>query len=106
MELFNPHSLRIQVHADNVRITVHAQQEMVEESINLDDVYEAVRIGKILENYPEHRRGACCLLHGRTCDGKPIHVVCTTVFPQLIIITAYLPKLPKWVTPTQRMLPS
>jgi hypothetical protein len=95
--------LRVQTDADNVRITIHAQQEMVEESISLDDVYAAIQRGQILENYPDHRRGACCLLYGNAYDGRPIHVVCTTVNPLLIVITAYRPQLPKWVTPTQRM---
>ncbi|MBI3972422.1 MAG: DUF4258 domain-containing protein [Chloroflexi bacterium] len=56
----------------------------------------------MLENYPEHRRGACCLIGGTTSTGRPIHVVCTTARPMLIIITAYEPQPPKWITPTQR----
>jgi hypothetical protein len=96
--------LRFQVRADNTRITAHAQQEMIEEAIGLDDVYAAVETGQILENYPEHRRGACCLLCGSARNGRPIHVVCTTVNPLLIVITAYRPKPPKWATPTRRMV--
>ncbi|MBU0703503.1 MAG: DUF4258 domain-containing protein, partial [Chloroflexi bacterium] len=94
--------IRAQAGAENIRITQHAQQEMVEENIVLDEVLEALAGGQILENYPEHRRGACCLLNGLTQDGRPLHVVCTTARPKLIIITVYEPKPPKWVTPTQR----
>jgi hypothetical protein len=94
--------IRIQARAENVRITEHAQQEMVEENIILDEVLEAIGRGQILENYPKHRRGACCLLNGLTQNGRPLHIVCTTTRPVLIIITAYEPKPPKWVTPTQR----
>jgi hypothetical protein len=75
---------------------------MVEEDILLDEVLEAIVTGQILENYPQHRRGACCLLYGLTQAGRPLHIVCTTVRPVLIIITVYQPKLPKWITPTQR----
>jgi hypothetical protein len=39
---------------------------MAEEDIALDHVLEAMETGRILENYPEHRRGACCLLYGST----------------------------------------
>jgi hypothetical protein len=56
----------------------------------------------MLEDYPQHRRGACCLLHGVDGDGRDIHVVCTTAQSALIIITVYLPKPPKWVTPSRR----
>ena len=95
---------RIRTLADleNIRITQHAQQEMVEDEIILDDILETIATGQILENYPEHRRGACCLLNGLTRDNRPLHIVCTTARPTLIIITVYKPKKPKWKTPAQR----
>lgn len=94
--------IRAQAVAENIRITQHAHQEMVEENISLEEVLEAVSRGQILENYPKHRRGACCLLYGATHTGRPLHIMCTTARPVLIIITVYEPKAPKWVTPTQR----
>ena len=94
--------MRAQADVENIRITQHAQQEMAEEDITLDEVLEAIATGQVLENYPEHRRGACCLLNGLTKKGRPLHIVCTTVRPVLIIITVYEPKPPKWTTPTQR----
>ena len=94
--------IRTQAIAEDIRITQHAQQGMIEEDIVLDEVLEAIVEGQILEDYPEHRRGACCLLNGITRSGRPIHVVCTTARTVLIIITVYEPKPIKWVTPTQR----
>jgi hypothetical protein len=94
--------VRAQARIENIRVTQHAQQEMAEENITLNEVLEAIAAGQVLENYPEHRRGACCLLNGLTQNGRPLHVVCTTARPILIIITVYEPKPPKWITPTQR----
>lgn len=94
--------IHVQAATENIRITKHAQQEMVEENITLNEVLEATARGKFLENYPEHRRGACCLLNGVTQNGRYLHIVCTTAQPALIIITVYEPKPPKWITPTQR----
>jgi len=94
--------IRSQADTENIRITQHAQQEMAEEGIVLNEVLEAIATGQILENYPEHRRGACCLLNGVTKEGRPLHIVCTTARPVLIIITVYQAKPPKWTTPTQR----
>lgn len=91
-----------QAATEQVRVTAHAQQEMAEDGFALDDVLRAIQHGQILEDYPEHRRGACCLLGGKAGDGRPLHVVCTTSQPLLIVITVYEPKPPKWVTPTQR----
>ncbi len=88
--------------AGQMRITQHAAQEMVAEAITLDDVVHAIDNCDLLEDYPDHRRGACCLLHGTDNRGRDMHIVCTTANPTLIIITAYLPRPPKWISPTQR----
>ncbi len=87
---------------DALRVTRHAQQEMAEDAVILDDVLAVIRSGEIVENYAEHRRGPCCLLLGYTGEGRPLHVVCTTIQPVLVLITVYEPQAPKWVTPTQR----
>lgn len=94
--------VRHQVVARQVRVTQHASQEMVAEDVALSEVFEAVSSGDVLEDYPEHRRGPCCLLHGRTNAGRDLHVVCTTASPMLVIITVYEPKPPKWSTPKKR----
>ena len=39
-----------QARFENVRITEHAHQEIVEKSITLDEILEAVDTGQILEN--------------------------------------------------------
>ena len=72
------------------------------EGIALDEVFQTLRTGRVLENYPEHRRGACCLVGGSSDAGRPLHVVCTTRNPVLIVITVYEPKPPKWPTPQER----
>jgi hypothetical protein len=94
--------MRAQTRKEAIRVTQHAQQEMVLEDITLDEVLETIETGQILENYPEHRRGACCLLNGITRSERPLHIVCTTARSMLIIITVYEPKPPKWITPSKR----
>jgi hypothetical protein len=96
--------LRSQVADEKVRVTQHAQQEMAEENIALSEVFEALSNSRILEHYPNHRRGACCLLNGYTKNKRPLHIVCTTTRPTLIIITVYKPIPPKWIEPTQRRI--
>ena len=94
--------IQIQAAAETLRLTVHARDEMRDEAITLDEILEAIATGQILENYPKHRRGACCLLAGRTAGARPLHLVCTSTHPVLVIITVYEPQPPKWLTPTQR----
>lgn len=94
--------LRQQATADLFRVSVHAHQEMVEENILLSEVEEVLRGATVVENYPEHKRGPCCLICKQTATGRYVHVVCTTSLDLAIIITVYEPKPPKWVTPFKR----
>ena len=94
--------IKSQAASGDYRITQHAQQEMVEDEISLDEILEAIRRGEILEHYSEHRRGACCLVYGSTDVGRPLHIVCTCGPPVLILITAYEPRPHKWRTPRER----
>lgn len=94
--------LHRQTEADRLRITAHAHQEMVEEDISLDDVIGVLGKARLVENYPDHRRGACCLVCGQSGAGAYVHVVCTTSLDIAIIITVYKPKPSKWITPFKR----
>lgn len=94
--------IRKQALAGEIRITQHAQVEMDAEEITLDEVLMAISSSSILEDYPEHKHGSCCLLYGYTFEGRHLHIVCTTALPRLVIITVYEPLPPKWVSPMQR----
>lgn len=74
----------------------------MEEDIALHDVLCALRKGTVVENYPDHKRGPCCLVYGQNHTGRNLHVVCTTSLDLAIIITVYEPKLPKWKDPFTR----
>lgn len=94
--------MRKQALAGEIRVTQHAQLEMDAEDITLGEVLMAISSGSVLEDYPEHKRGSCCLLYGRTFNGHHLHIVCTTALPLLLIITVYEPLPPKWINPVQR----
>ena len=94
--------IRQQSSSELVRVTMHAHQEMLDENIVLEDVLGALREAKMVENYPSHKRGPCCLLCGRSRSGKYLHIVCTSSLEVAIIITVYEPMLPKWITPFER----
>ncbi len=94
--------LRDQCLHEAIRITIHAHQEMIEEDISYESMVEALSQGIVVENYPEHQRGSCCLVCGQDSSGRFLHVCCTTTLEVGIIITVYEPKPPKWVTPYQR----
>ena len=49
-----------------------------------------------LEDYPNDPRGHSCLVLGYV-RGRPVHVVCgLTKQGKVILITVYVPAMPKW----------
>lgn len=94
--------LKQQASRGDIRVSLHAHEEMVDEKIPYESVREALLDGAIIEDYADHRRGPCCLVCGQCASGRYLHIVCTTSLEVVIIITAYEPKPPKWITPYQR----
>jgi hypothetical protein len=94
--------IRFLAASGEIRVTQHGHEAMVEDNVGLDDVLDAIANATVVEDYPFHKRGPCCLLSGKTRAGRNLHVVCTTSYPVLVIITVYEPLPSKWETPTQR----
>ena len=94
--------IRDAVSRNSLLLTAHADEEAREEGISLQEVRQAIMVGEVLEDYPQHRRGPCCLVYGRSAVGRDIHVVITTHKVPPRIITVYEPKPPRWATPRER----
>ncbi len=63
------------------------------------EVAEAILRGKIIEDYPEDKPYASCLIYGKTSEGRPLHAVCAYAADdeRVIIITAYEPNPDQWI---------
>ncbi|MCH8205865.1 MAG: DUF4258 domain-containing protein [Chloroflexi bacterium] len=83
-------------------MTRHGTQEALAEGITVTEIREAIARGTILEDYPEHQRGPCCLIYGKTALGRDLHLVVTTGRTPVILITVYEPGPPRWVGPETR----
>lgn len=95
--------IKQKVHRGEFEISEHAEEERTEDGITISDIKEAISNARILENYPEHPRGACCLILGYTGGGCPLHIVCA-ILPEgrVRIVTVYIPGFPKWTDPEAR----
>lgn len=96
------------VRAGRYEVSYHAQQERLEDDLDLDQIETAIiDRGEILEQYPDDRRGESCLLLGYVGDA-PVHVdlgwaaVPSASSRLLRIITVYRPTELKWIDPRTR----
>ena len=97
--------LRAKIRDGDYQLSSHACEECDNESISLQDIERAVLNGKILERYSARKdvRGEVCLVLGRSTHGGFIHiVVARSALDEMRVVTAYLPRPPKWVNERTR----
>ena len=87
--------------------SIHAQQERLEDDLDITEIEAAIMDGVMLENYPDDPRGESCLLLGYI-KKSPLHIVVgwsTRKFRDkkgVRVITVYVPQPRKWQTPWSR----
>ena len=91
-----------QITGNEYYFSKHADQERQSEDLTISEIEEALLSGRILEEYKDTGRGKSCLVVGFTNSGKPVHTVCGRRGEQLVIITVYIPRPPKFKTPYER----
>jgi hypothetical protein len=98
--------IRRLVRQGRYEFSIHAQQERLEEDLDVTEIEAALVDGEILEAYPDDPRGESCLVLG--AGTKSIHVVLGWADVSgegeriLRVITVYIPQPPKWSDPRTR----
>lgn len=71
-------------------ISSHAEDEMVDDGLERDDIENAILKGKIEKRLTRDIRGTRYRIEGPAKDGRRIHVICRfKEDASLVIITAY-----------------
>ena len=71
-------------------LSSHAEDEMLDDELERDDVEYAILRGRIQRKLSEDRRGTRYRIEGPAKDGRLVHVICRfKADGNLIIITVY-----------------
>ncbi len=105
--IFSKHTMKIdwiieRVEENEYYFSRHGDQERQDEDLTIAEIEESILSGRMLEVYENTGRGRCCLVAGFSNLGKPVHIVCGRRGDQLVIITVYIPRPPKFKTPYER----
>ncbi|TSA11177.1 MAG: DUF4258 domain-containing protein [Deltaproteobacteria bacterium] len=97
------HFICKEIETQHYEISLHADDERIAEGLTAYQIEYALLSCKIIEKYSDDPRGESCLVLGFTPEGIPIHVVCgKSPSGNLILITIYIPTMPKWKDPYTR----
>jgi len=98
-----PDFIRTEIEKQSYEISLHADDERIADGLTVSQLEVVLSDCKIIEEYWDDPRGESCLVLGFTSEGKPVHVVCgRNPSGHLIVITVYIPSMPKWRDPYTR----
>lgn len=92
--------IRSHVKAGHVRVSQHGMQELSDDGISLAAVIAGVEKALVVEDYPDHPRGACVLCLQRDDTEQPVHILwgLAARTPDVAtIITGYRPDPNRWM---------
>ena len=97
-----PEFIRKEIKKQTYLISIHADDERLADGLTILELESALTSCEMLEQYPEDPRGESCLAIGFV-NNRPIHFVCgKNRAGHLVLITVYIPSLPKWKDPYTR----
>ena len=97
-----PEFIRSEIASQRYQISLHADDERLADGLTISEIESALEDCQVIETYPQDQRGESCLALGFVQD-KPIHFVCgRNRAARLVLITVYIPSMPKWKDPYTR----
>ena len=95
--------IRNEIEKQSYEISLHADGERIADELTVSQLEFILSQCKIIEQYPDDPRGESCLTAGFTPEGTPVHIVCgKNPSEHLILVTVYIPTMPKWRDPYTR----
>jgi glutamine phosphoribosylpyrophosphate amidotransferase len=90
--------LRAKITANQFEFSRHALDQSILRGITVQELREAIGGGEVIEEYPDDKCGASCLVIGMTKSGRPIHIQCSHPSRKTLkIITLYQPDPEQWI---------
>lgn len=88
---------------DEFEFSKHAVDQSILRDISVIEVREAIGNGEIIEDYPNDKYGASCLVFGMTKSQRPLHIQCSYPYRPIIkIVTVYEPNAAEWIDYRER----
>jgi hypothetical protein len=95
--------IQAEISAQTYELSIHADDERLADHLTIAQVEHVLLHSQMLEIYANDPRGESCLVLGFTPEVIPVHIVCgRNRAGHLLLITVYIPTMPKWKDPYTR----
>lgn len=81
---------------EQIAITEHARQRLIERGIAVNDIIRCIAEGEIIKQYEDDKPFPSCLILGMAVNDCYIHVVVSHDDEFIYLITAYYPDTQVW----------
>jgi hypothetical protein len=88
--------LKENIRTASYRFSEHAIKQMIKRRIDRHEIEETIFEGEIIEEYPDDKYSASCLILGKTRAGRELHVQ-ASLPPLVVIVTVYEPDSEEWI---------
>lgn len=89
--------IRRKVAENQFEFSKHAVDQSILRQIRVQEIRETIANSQVIEDYPDDKYGASCLIRGLTQAQRPIHIQCSYPSRPLVkIITVYEPDPQRW----------
>ena len=87
------------IRSERFRITDHAYEETLSDSLTFEEVITSVIHGEIIEHYPTDKPYPSCSIFGENYRREPVHSVWAYNKENLwaVLITVYRPDPKRWI---------
>ena len=95
----NLEDLKYSIVTNNLRVTLHADEELEKDNLTLRDILMSIESFEIIEDYPLSKPLPSCLILSFTINNEPVHTVWAynNTTKRVILITVYRPDPVKWI---------
>src|SRR2546423_12384334 len=69
--------IRAKIVRGRFEFSKHAVDQTIIRGVTVDEIRQAISAGEIIEDYPDDKYGASCLVFGQTESGCALHVQCS-----------------------------
>jgi hypothetical protein len=95
--------IQTETRAQTYELSMHADDERLADHLTMAQVEYILLHSQMLELYTNDPRGEICLVLSLTFEAIPVHIVWgRNPAGHLLLITVYIPTMPKWKDPYTR----